>query len=101
MARMASAASLHIFVATDDLRTVVELGACPEATGWNLHHLSGGWWEGGIHRLWAEITLLTRADWVVGTFSSNIGRLVQILRSQAPSTFHSMDTEQERAKRPI
>lgn len=41
--------------------------------------------------LMAEIELLSRAHSVVCTFSSNICRLVQILRSQKPETVRSID----------
>ena len=42
-------------------------------------------------RLWAEIELLRRAALAVGTFTSNLARLVQLLRSQPASTFASLD----------
>jgi len=104
LARMAGPSRrLNVFIATDDLSTVAELAACPTANenDWQLHHFSVHPWAGGLTRLWAEITLLTRAAWTVGTFSSNIGRLAQILRTQLPSTYHSMDTDQDRAEQPI
>ena len=41
-------------------------------------------------RFWAEVLLLARARLVVGTFSSNVGRLVQLLRTQPPATFVSL-----------
>ena len=45
-----------------------------------------------MYRLWAEILLMKEADFVVGTFSSNMGRLVQVLRSQPQQTMESLDT---------
>lgn len=42
-------------------------------------------------RLWAEITILTKASFVIGTFTSNMGRLVQILRTQPQDTMESLD----------
>ena len=42
-------------------------------------------------QLWAEIELLAEAKFFVGTFSSNIGRLVQMLRGQEENTAVSVD----------
>lgn len=92
------AAGLDMFVATDDLITVTQLAACPRAIalGWKLHHFSGDPSRGldfaSQIRLWADISMLVRASWVVGTFTSNIGRLVQLLRTQPPESFWSVDT---------
>ena len=92
------AAGLDMFIATDDLGTVIKLAACPQAValGWKLHHFSGDPSRGldfaSQIRLWADISMLVRASWVVGTFTSNIGRLVQLLRTQPPESFWSVDT---------
>ena len=52
-----------------------------------------------LYRLYAEISLLVRANWTVGTFSSNVGRLVQLLRDQPEGTMVSMDDERRRSGR--
>lgn len=41
--------------------------------------------------LLAEVTALRRATWFVGTFSSNLGRLVHVLRDASPSSSISLD----------
>jgi len=37
------------------------------------------------------MTLLAQATWLVATLSSNVGRLVQLMRQQSPDTLSSMD----------
>ena len=93
----ASAAGLNVFVATDDLTTAAELEACPTAVAhdWTVRHFHGTPQRDGYPaqcRLWAESMLLVQAEWVVGTLTSNIGRLVQMRRSQPAETFFSIDT---------
>ncbi|CAD7946399.1 unnamed protein product [Amoebophrya sp. A120] len=44
-----------------------------------------------LYRLWAEVILLTKATFAVGTFSSNLSRLVQVLRQQPQNTMLSLD----------
>jgi hypothetical protein len=44
-----------------------------------------------VDELFAEMHALVRAEWFVGTFSSNMGRLVHVLRSQSPETSISLD----------
>ena len=41
--------------------------------------------------LLTELEALARVKYVVCTFSSNIGRFVQVLRAQAPATVTSLD----------
>ena len=90
--------ALPVYVATDDISTVDELRACPEAQqlDWRITHAqsdpSRGIEAAVTYRLWAEMTLLAHATWVVGTFSSNVGRLVQVLRTQEEASFQSVDT---------
>ena len=43
--------------------------------------------------LWAEITVMSKAEVVVGTLTSNTGRIVQLLRTQPEHTFVDMDKE--------
>ena len=88
---------LQVFVATDDLSTVDELAACETTRSlqWGLWHFDGqpgrGTSEAITYRLWAEVTMLRDATWAVGTFTSNVGRLVQVLRTQPEETFASVD----------
>jgi hypothetical protein len=44
-----------------------------------------------VHEILADIQALTRASWFIGTFSSNMGRLVHVLRDQPPETSISLD----------
>ena len=99
--------ALSVFVATDDLATVDEVLACPESQrlAWRVVHAEDNparGIQGNVtYRLWAEITLLTRATWAVGTFSSNVGRLlVQVLRRQDEASFQSVDYPQSAAHFP-
>lgn len=93
--------AMPVFVATDDHRTVDEFAQCNAAVrhSWTVHSWPGeparGVNTSVVVRLWSEMQLLRRATWAVGTLSSNIGRLVQLLRSQPPATFWSVDTNQQ------
>ena len=86
-----------MYIATDNLTSVDEFAACKmtRSLDWKLWSASDNparGMNGSVtYRLWADILLLVGADWVVGTFSSNIGRLVQVLRTQEESTFVSVD----------
>lgn len=77
---------LKIFVATDDLNVLHALRDClpSKRYGWMFNHFSGNPGRGSsrqVHdRLYAEILIMVRANWTVGTFSSNVDRLVQMLR---------------------
>ena len=96
--------AMPVFVATDDLRALAEFKRC-DATlrhGWSVH----GWPEGEpargantsvVLRLLSEMRLLVGATWGVGTFTSNVGRIVQLLRTQPPASFWSADTAQRKA----
>eukprot|EP00392_Amoebophrya_sp_AT5.2_P012109 g12204.t1 len=44
-----------------------------------------------LYRLYAEVILLSKATFAVGTFSSNLSRLVQVLRTQPQNTMLSLD----------
>ena len=48
--------------------------------------LSRDFRESVVHRLWAEIALLVKATAVVVSETSNVGRLVQVLRETDPLT---------------
>ena len=101
MANSSRSTTRDVFVATDDPSAVSELRACArvawgeEWTLYSLVELYGapprGLNERAVYWLWAELMLLVRAELCVGTFSSNIGRLVQTLRSQPARTMTSMD----------
>tara|TARA_B110001452_G_scaffold201389_1_gene171458 strand:+ start:122 stop:1243 length:1122 start_codon:yes stop_codon:yes gene_type:complete len=95
-----SAKGLSVFVAYDDPQSIDELRSCPDVQSlrWSLVTFPGG--APGrefLHdasvplRLWAEMTLLAQATWLVATLSSNVGRLVQLMRQQSPDTLSSMD----------
>jgi hypothetical protein len=94
-----SVEGLNVFVATDDFNVIDELQACPIARRhtWSFRTFEAlGAPRRGENlettlRLWAEILLLKQAAAVVGTFSSNVGRLVQTLREQPEDTFLSLD----------
>lgn len=45
-----------------------------------------------MYRLWAEVILLVHAKYAIGTFSSNLSRLVQVLRNKPQNTMLSLDT---------
>ena len=93
-----NARGLDIFVATDDQQVIDGVNACraTRALNWHVHHFNGNPGRGTgreiIYRLYAEITVMTRADWVVGTFSSNVGRIVQLLRELPEETMSSLDS---------
>lgn len=93
-----------VFVASDEPTAVLAtLAACPAVQRYNWTLKT--WRHGGSHelslgarragdaqvRLWAELRLLTRAAFVVCTFSSNVGRLVQLLRTQPAETLAPLD----------
>ena len=94
---MSQLRDLDVFIATDDITIVPQLRECPVVAenGWALHHLPGqpprNERRSSIFRVLAELQLLVGAAFVVGTFSSNVGRLVQTLRHQPPETMTSMD----------
>ena len=75
----------------------LSLAACETTRSlqWGLWHFDGqpgrGTSEAITYRLWAEVTMLRDATWAVGTFTSNVGRLVQVLRTQPEETFASVD----------
>jgi hypothetical protein len=103
----ARARELPVFVATDDLAAVEQLRGCREAMqhNWSVvpfGHTNPTRGEAGgvVFRLWAEVTLLVEAAFVVGTFSSNTGRLVQLLRTQPEETFASLDWPQKQGRFP-
>lgn len=88
---------LDVFVATDDLRVIDGVRKC-EATArhsWRLRHFESDPGRGNsravVYRLYAELTLMSRAEWVVGTFSSNFARVTQLLRWQAEESMASVD----------
>ena len=94
------ASGLPVFVAYDDPQSIDELRSRPlvNALGWRLVTFPGGTpGREFLHdasvplRLWAEMTLLAEATWLVATLSSNVGRLVQLMRQQSPDTLSSMD----------
>jgi len=58
----------------------------------NFRHPARGLALSTMYRLWAEILLLKEAPLVVATFSSNMGRLVQVLREQPQTSMLSLDS---------
>lgn len=93
---------LNVFVATDDPLVLGELSLCSSAKNWHFHSFfdepgvgppGRGMAADVMFRLWGEIKLLTNAYAVAGTYSSNMGRLVQLLRTQPADTFTSVDLE--------
>ena len=88
--------TMHVFVATDELAVLDELRACTPPH-WRVHSFADAGPPGRgmntsvVLRIWAEVILLASARVVVGTHSSNIGRLVQALRIHPPSSFVSLD----------
>lgn len=106
-----------VYVATDEPEVVLpELQSCPEVRRhqWSLAtwanesigsneavETSGhvpdprrrGYGADVVMRLWTEVTLLKLAAFAVLTFSSNIGRLVQVVRAQPADTVASLDGE--------
>jgi len=99
-------AGLQVYIATDDLTVVNEFASCSETQElrWKLRHAMHDPGRGATanvtYWLWAEVSLLVGADWVVGTFSSNVGRLIQVLRTQDEGSFVSVDDAPERAHFP-
>ena len=88
----------YVFVSTDEIDNMLPvLKQCPVTTElkWQLQFFENNPLRGGnrdvIMRLWAEMTILIDAEFVVGTFSSNIDRLVQVLRTQDAASMHSID----------
>ena len=87
----------RVFVASDDLRAVLE-ELRPEECAvvarnrWVVFSLgaesetSRDFRESVVHRLWAEIALLAKATVAVVSETSNVGRLVQVLREADPLT---------------
>lgn len=97
-----SAVRLPVFVATDDFRTLESFRRCAPVSrlGWVVHTWPEGEPARGANasvvlRLWSEVQLMVRASWAVVTFTSNVGRLVQLLRTQRPATLWSIDTAQK------
>ena len=90
---------LNVFIATDDMDVVDGVRSCDSAQrhNWQLHNMDGdpgrGDGRANLYRLYAEMTLMVRAEWVVATFSSNVGRTVQLMRDQPPETMASLDTD--------
>lgn len=103
-----NAATRHrrVFVATDDAAAAADFGRCHAVRGWRIQawptdaEPSRGANRSVVHRLWAEMTLMLRANWVVVTCTSNIGRMVQMLRRQPPHTLRSVDTRQAACTQP-
>ena len=99
---------MHVFLATDDFSVLPEFEACAETRrrGWRVHSYPAdeepgrGVKRSVVQRLWAEVTMLVRANWSVVTCSSNIGRLVQMLRSQPARTLASLDTSRAACSSP-
>jgi hypothetical protein len=88
----------HVFVATDEPEVVVpRFRKCAStlAANWTVHAFHGRPGRGQSRevmvRLWAELTLLRHATVFVGTATSNVARLVQLLRYQHENTFVSLD----------
>lgn len=93
-----SCGGLKIFVATDDVSTINHLRACSDSRRyrWTFNHFPGNPGRGDVRRvtfrLYAEMQLLARANWTVGTFSSNVGRLANIFRFDKPAdSMQSLD----------
>ena len=90
---------LDVFVATDDIRVVREFAACHSSIqhSWKTHSLEGSpprnFGRAAHYRLYAELMLMVRSEWVVATFSSNVGRLVQLMRDQSVDTMASLDDQ--------
>ena len=95
---------LKVFVATDDQRALNRLRTCdvsrrhawtfetlPPAPGEHPDRSVRSYNRPMLYYLWAEITLLVHAKWIVGTLSSNLGKVVQLLRTQPTSSFGAVD----------
>ena len=90
-----------VFVSSDDLVHVLNvLKECPASKrhGWQFRGFSPakfpttrGYLKSDHLLLWAEITVMSRAAVVVGTLTSNTGRIVQLLRTQPEHTFVDVD----------
>ena len=91
------AEGLPVFVATDDLGVVGAFAGCGvvRRLGWEVHHFEAdpgrGTSRAVVYRLIAELTLLAEAEWAVVTFSSNMGRLVQLMRERPEASLASLD----------
>ena len=80
---------------------VGELLACPAARrlGWRVRSWPASAEAGRganrsvVERLWAELTLLARARWAVVSCTSNMGKLVQMLRDAPADSLRSIDTK--------
>lgn len=98
--------TLPVFVASDEGTSIIRLRAMlaprpvfalPRAEGRRGHYqreanrryLKRN--RGVVSELLAEIEALRGATWFVGTFSSNLGRLVHVLRNAPPNTSVSLD----------
>lgn len=57
----------------------------------DLNRQRGKATQRAVVELLAEIEMLRSATWFIGTFSSNLGRLVHVLRSHDPKTSISLD----------
>jgi len=90
---------LDVFVATDDIKVVSEFARCNASIlhSWTTHSLEGSpprnWGRASVYRLYAELILIMRSEWAVATFSSNVGRLVQLMRDQPEDTMASLDAQ--------
>ena len=103
---------MYVFVASDEGRAISDLRECPEVLKhhWNIvsmmeqhgevqqnpkHPMSPtyyeSWDEDVALRLWTEIKLMVQAAFVVGQFRSNVDSVVQMLRTQPPDTYVSLD----------
>ena len=90
---------LDVFIATDDIKVVSEFAMCNRSIqhSWKTHSLEGSpprnWGRAAVYRLYAELMLMMRSEWAVATFSSNVGRLVQLMRDQPEDTMASLDAQ--------
>ena len=90
---------LDVFIATDDIKVVSEFATCNRSIqhSWKTHSLEGSpprnWGRAAVYRLYAELMLMMRSEWAVATFSSNVGRLVQLMRDQPEDTMASLDAQ--------
>jgi hypothetical protein len=90
---------LDVFIATDDINVVSEFATCNRSIqhSWKTHSLEGSplrnWGRAAVYRLYAELMLMMRSEWAVATFSSNVGRLVQLMRDQPEDTMTSLDAQ--------
>ena len=115
LSNASSSTGMHVFVATDEAAALQELRQCAAVqrhawkivsmveqhgdlererrakTGKQVCGTCHTWEQGTALRLWAEMTLMVHAAYVVGQFRSNVDTVVQMLRWQAPSTYVSLD----------